>query len=96
MVGVRGPVYLAAGVVRMSFLRFIICDLVCATLVVGTFFSLSYFYGKDIYEFIRDAEKTLYLARLARAGWHRLSVVEPSTPEAAGRRMTHEATRRLA
>lgn len=68
MVGVRGPVYLAAGVVRMPFRRFILCDLICATLVVGAFFSLSYFYGEKITEFVLDAEKTFTLILLAVAG----------------------------
>lgn len=68
MVGVRGPVYLAAGVVRMPFRRFILCDLICATLVVGTFFSLSYFYGERITRLVMDAEKTFTLILLAVAG----------------------------
>jgi membrane protein DedA with SNARE-associated domain len=41
MVGVRGPVYLAAGAVRMPFRRFLLWDLVCATLVVSAFFAIS-------------------------------------------------------
>lgn len=61
MVGVRGPVYLAAGVVRMPFRRFLLWDLICATLVVGTFFSLSFFYGKQITELVRNAELTFTL-----------------------------------
>jgi len=62
MVGVRGPVYLAAGVVRMPFRKFLLWDLFCASLVVGTFFSLSYFYGKQITELVRDIELTFTLA----------------------------------
>jgi len=62
MVGIRGPVYLAAGVVRIPFRRFLLWDLFCATLVVSTFFSLSYFYGKQITELVRDAEITFTLA----------------------------------
>jgi membrane protein DedA with SNARE-associated domain len=68
MVGVRGPVYLAAGVVRMPFRRFILCDLVCATLVVGTFFSLSYFYGEEIARVLRKAEWNLTLVVLLVGG----------------------------
>jgi membrane protein DedA with SNARE-associated domain len=45
MIGVRGPVYLAAGVVRMPFRRFLLWDLVCATIVVSVFFALSYSLG---------------------------------------------------
>ena len=67
MVGVRGPVYLAAGVVRMPFRRFLLWDLFCATLVVGTFFSLSYFYGEHIARLVRDAEMTFSLVVLGIA-----------------------------
>ena len=68
MVGIRGPVYLAAGVVRMPFRRFFLWDLVCATLVVGTFFGLSYTYGEQITDLIRDAEMKLTLIVLAVIG----------------------------
>lgn len=56
MVGVRGPVYLAAGAVRMPFRRFLVWDLICATLVVSTFFGLSFYFGRSIAEQVRDAE----------------------------------------
>jgi membrane protein DedA with SNARE-associated domain len=56
MVGVRGPVYLAAGVVRMPFLKFLLWDLVCATLVVGAFFALAFFFGAEIADLLTDAE----------------------------------------
>ena len=58
MVGVRGPVYLAAGVVRMPYRRFLLWDLVCATLVVSVFFGVSFVYGQEITNLIRDVEKT--------------------------------------
>jgi len=64
MVGVRGPVYLAAGVIRMPFRAFFLYDLVCATLVVGTFFGLSYAYGEHIARILRDAELTFTLVVL--------------------------------
>ena len=69
MVGVRGPVYLAAGVVRMPFRRVLLWDLVCATLVVGVFFGLSFRYGEQITQLIRDAEMKLTLIVLAIAGF---------------------------
>ena len=65
MVGVRGPVYLAAGVVRMPFRRFLLWDLTCASLVVGTFFGVSYLYGEEITSILVDAEKTFTLIVLA-------------------------------
>jgi membrane protein DedA with SNARE-associated domain len=67
MVGVRGPVYLAAGVVRMPFRRFVFWDLTCASLVVGTFFGVSYLYGEEITSILLDAEKTFTLIVLAVA-----------------------------
>jgi membrane protein DedA with SNARE-associated domain len=67
MVGIRGPVYLAAGVVRMPFKRFLLWDLISATVVVGMFFGLSYYFGQDIARLLRDAELTLTLAVLAIA-----------------------------
>lgn len=68
MVGVRGPVYLAAGVVRMPFRRFIMYDLICATLVVGTFFALSYAYGQEIYRLVRRVEWSITLVVLLVLG----------------------------
>jgi membrane protein DedA with SNARE-associated domain len=61
MVGIRAPVYLAAGAVRMPFRRFLLTDLFCATLVVGFVFGLSYAYGDDVARWIRRAEWTFTL-----------------------------------
>jgi membrane protein DedA with SNARE-associated domain len=65
MVGVRGPVYLAAGVARIPFRRFLMWDLVCATLVVSLFFGVSYSFGDDIAKFLSDAERAFTLTVLA-------------------------------
>jgi membrane protein DedA with SNARE-associated domain len=64
MIGIRGPVYLAAGVVQMPFRRFLMWDLVCATLVVATFFALSYglgayFDSDTVRRLVRDTEWTI-------------------------------------
>jgi membrane protein DedA with SNARE-associated domain len=69
MVGVRGPVYLAAGVVRMPFRRFLIWDLFCATIVVTAFFALSYYLGEfldreAIGVLVRDTELMITVAAL--------------------------------
>jgi membrane protein DedA with SNARE-associated domain len=48
MVGIRAPVYLTAGILRMSFRRFILIDTFCATAVVGVFFGLGYAYGDHV------------------------------------------------
>jgi membrane protein DedA with SNARE-associated domain len=56
LVGVRGPVYLAAGIVRLPFRVFVICDLICATLVVGFFFGLAFAFGPAVRDWIRNGE----------------------------------------
>ena len=60
LVGLRSPVYLASGILRLPFRRFLMIDLVCATIVIATFFGLSYFlshrFGDAIYGWIRRAE----------------------------------------
>jgi membrane protein DedA with SNARE-associated domain len=58
LVGIRGPVYLAAGVVRMPFRQFFLIDVFCATIVVGLFFWLSYAFGEEVVAWIRSAELT--------------------------------------
>ncbi len=63
LVGIRAPVYLTAGILRVRFRRFLLIDLFCATAVIGTFFGLSFFlsdrYGSAIYRWIREAEVML-------------------------------------
>lgn len=54
MVGVRGPVYVTAGILRVPFRKFFLADLISATTVVGLFFGLSYVFGEEIKVFIRD------------------------------------------
>ena len=56
MVGVRSPVYLSAGVLKFNFKRFFLYDLICATVVITTFFTISYFLGGAVYDMIRKAE----------------------------------------
>lgn len=56
LVGLRSPVYLTAGIMRVPFRRFFLIDLICATAVVGTFFWLAYLFGRHITHLIRQAE----------------------------------------
>jgi len=56
LVGLRSPVYLTAGILRVSFRRFLMIDLFCATMVVGTFFWLAYRYGETIANWAKRAE----------------------------------------
>lgn len=56
LVGLRSPVYLTAGILRMPVRRFVLIDLFCATIVVGLFFLLSFHFGQTILLWIRRAE----------------------------------------
>ena len=56
MVGVRAPVYMAAGVMRVKFAKFLLVDAVCASIVVGTFFWLSCFFGESIGPLVRESQ----------------------------------------
>ena len=56
LVGIRAPIYLAAGVMRLSFRRFVAVDVLCASIVVGTFFWLSHFFGGRVGLLVRDGE----------------------------------------
>jgi membrane protein DedA with SNARE-associated domain len=68
MVGIRGPVYLAAGAIRMPFRTFLMIDVLCATLVVLIFFWLSYAFGEEVIDWIRSAELTVTIAVLLAVG----------------------------
>ena len=57
LVGVRGPVYFAAGAAKVPYLRFLLWDLIGATVVVGVIFGLGYRFGNGIAKIIGDAEE---------------------------------------
>ncbi|MEM6655227.1 MAG: hypothetical protein AAF596_05445, partial [Planctomycetota bacterium] len=63
-IGVRGPVYFAAGAARVPYLRFLMWDAFAATIVVSVIFSLGYFFGPAIGELIHKAETFLTISAL--------------------------------
>jgi membrane protein DedA with SNARE-associated domain len=65
MVGLRLPVYLTAGLLKVSYPRFLITDTICALFVVTLFFGLTYFFGGPILAWIKDAERGLTVAAVA-------------------------------
>jgi membrane protein DedA with SNARE-associated domain len=68
LVGLRSPMYLTAGILRVSFTRFILIDAFCATTVIGVFFSLSYVFADRIHgwwHWIRDAEVIITVSVVA-------------------------------
>jgi len=56
MVGVRAPIYLAAGVLRVPWRRFLFVDAISATVVVSTVYWLSFRFGKEIGDFFRNSQ----------------------------------------
>jgi membrane protein DedA with SNARE-associated domain len=67
LVALRSPVYLTAGILRVSFRRFLLIDLVCASAVVSTFFGLAYYLsahisGADIRKLIHRGELSVTIA----------------------------------
>lgn len=56
LIGIRAPVYVMTGVIRMPYRRFLTYDLISATLVVGIVFWLSYLFGDNVREWVRHAE----------------------------------------
>ncbi len=56
LVGLRSPVYVTAGILRVPFGRFLLIDSFCATSVVGTFFYLTYQWGRRIAMLFKQIE----------------------------------------
>ena len=56
LVGVRAPVYVMTGVVRLPFRRFLVYDIISASLVVGVVFGLSYLFGEQVTDWVKHAE----------------------------------------
>lgn len=84
LVGLRSPVYLAAGILRMPLRRFLLIDLFCASVVVGIFFLLSFYFGQTIVLWIRRVEilvTVLVVAGLVALGiavWRHCRARHPS------------------
>src|SRR3954451_4394290 len=56
LVGIRAPVYVMTGVVRLPFRLFLLYDVISATLVVSVVFGLSYLFGEHVAEWVHHAE----------------------------------------
>ena len=65
LVGIRSAVYLASGILRLPFRRFLLTDLFAATVVVGTFYTASYLWGPTIGAWLQRAEVALTVVVLA-------------------------------
>lgn len=67
LIGVRGPMYITAGILKVPFKRFVLADLFCASLVVTLFFGLTYMYGKQIGNIIHNGEGWLTIVVVTSA-----------------------------
>lgn len=56
LIGIRSAIYLTAGILRISFLRFILIDALCAAGIISLFFGLSYWFGEQVAAWIRQGE----------------------------------------
>jgi membrane protein DedA with SNARE-associated domain len=56
LVGVRAPMYVAAGVLRMRLARFLLVDGICATIVISVVFGLSYLLGWHLQSIYNEKE----------------------------------------
>jgi membrane protein DedA with SNARE-associated domain len=65
MVGVRGPLYVTLGVLKVPFWRFVLIDSVCASSVVCVFFALSYFFGQAVLGWIKQGETLFSVLAIA-------------------------------
>jgi membrane protein DedA with SNARE-associated domain len=64
LVGVRSPIYLAAGVLRVRYRWFLAVDTCCAAIVVGGFFWLSYFGGAWFAPYVHNSQVALTLVAI--------------------------------
>jgi membrane protein DedA with SNARE-associated domain len=58
LVGVRAPMYVAAGVLRMRLARFLLVDGICATIVISLVFGLSYLLGWHLHSTYNEEDLT--------------------------------------
>ncbi len=56
LVGIRAPVYVMTGVVRLPFRRFVVYDVISASLVVSVVFGLSYLFGEQVAAWVHHTE----------------------------------------
>jgi membrane protein DedA with SNARE-associated domain len=56
MIGVRAPVYITCGILRIRFRWFLLADAISATVVVNVVFWLTFFFGDQVRPWIRKAE----------------------------------------
>jgi len=56
LVGIRSPIYVTAGILKVPFRRFVLVDMFCAAVMISAFFSLAYFFSNSVLKYIKGAE----------------------------------------
>ncbi|MGB6044492.1 MAG: DedA family protein [Pirellulales bacterium] len=64
MIGIRAPLYLAAGMLRLPLRRFLLVDFIAATTVVTMVFSMSYYLGPAVGTLFRRSQMAVSVAVL--------------------------------
>ena len=59
MLGVRAPIYITCGIMRVPFRRFLIADAISASVVVSLVFGLSYYFGEDVRDWMRNTGRAV-------------------------------------
>jgi membrane protein DedA with SNARE-associated domain len=62
LVGIRSPIYITAGILKVPFRRFVLVDMFCAAVMISAFFSLAYFFSNTVVKYINDAERAFTVA----------------------------------
>lgn len=65
LVGIRSPIYITAGILKVPFRRFVIADTLCAVVVIPLFFGVSYLFADHIntlWQWLRRAEMAATVA----------------------------------
>ena len=75
LVGLRSPVYVTAGILRVPFKWFLLIDTICATAVICTFFGLAYHFAphiETVWRWIHNSQyalTALVATVIVVAGW---------------------------
>lgn len=59
LVGIRTPIYITAGILKVPFRRFVVADMLCASIVIPLFFGVAYLFSDQVnrlWQMLRQAE----------------------------------------
>ena len=71
--GVRNALFLTAGLGKMNFIKFALSDLLACTISSISFFSLYYYYGESVIDYIKQGNMVFFSLLLVLLGifWYR-------------------------